>query len=129
VYVPTRHAGTDYSNLAIDILAMVEYTVSIIILSSISLRPLLRKLYKVATVSHSTPFSPGTNPYDSEMTHKRGMSSPHLSKLWRKGPMNDGGIYPTDNVQPAYGSEVELTDIEMGRIYKTEEIRVISTHE
>jgi hypothetical protein len=98
-----------------DILAMTEYTISIIILSSISLRPLLRQIYSVATDSHDrTPYSRSTKAQHSTTEHRR---------------RTRADIYGEDVPLPGYGSEVELTEVAMGRIYKTEEISVKSEHE
>jgi hypothetical protein len=129
MYVSLNHGGKNYSYRPIDVLAMAEYCLSIIILSSISLRPLLRRLWSVTTESRSTPVTPSTRAPGTNMVHHFCTNSSQLSKSWRKGSDHTDGVYPESGVQPGYGSEVELTDIEMGRINKTQKVRVTSTHE
>lgn len=114
---------------------MTEYTISIMILSCISLRPLLRKIYRVATdsgqgSSRTKPFSHSTKGFPRSTTDRKcEISSTQHSTGWRKG-RSKGKVYGESGVEVnGYGSEVELTELEMGRIYKTEDISVTSVRE
>lgn len=109
---------------------MIEYTTPIIILSALTLRPLLRKIYRVVTDSSpgSNPFSRSTKTYgNASGQHGIVSSSSTAVTPWRKGRGKGGAVYAEGSLSgAAYGSEVELTELEMGRIYKTEEISVTS---
>ncbi|KAH7406731.1 hypothetical protein DE146DRAFT_648244, partial [Phaeosphaeria sp. MPI-PUGE-AT-0046c] len=111
------------NNIAIYILATTEFTVSIMIPSLISLRPLLRKIHKWTSSGHSdSPFSRGNHTGVTSGKRKPGNSS--VPKL--KG---SHAIYSKGNARNLYGSEVELTEHEPTKIYKTEEISVTSTRD
>lgn len=104
---------------------MTEYSVAIMILSLISLRPLLRKLYRVATNSQeASPFSRSKDKTKINTRSRAGLSiGPNK---WKGSRLHDEKSMHERNL---YGSEVELTDLEPGQIYKTEEISVESTKE
>lgn len=99
-----------------DILATTEFTVSIMIPSLISLRPLLRKVHKWTSSDYTeSPFSPPVT------IGQRKPGTSNTQKL--KG---SHAIYSRGHTQNMYGSEVELTEHEPIKIYKTEEISVTS---
>ena len=109
----------------IDILAMTEYSVAIIILSLISLRPLLRKFYRVATSSqNNSPFSHSN--LNSKMDKQRQSGAPPIGSGW-KGPRTI--YFENPPIRDMYGSEVELTELDTGKIYKTEDISITSARE
>ncbi|EMD58254.1 hypothetical protein COCSADRAFT_42022 [Bipolaris sorokiniana ND90Pr] len=121
------------NNLPMYILAMTEYTISIMIISCLSLRPLLRKIHRIATdsgqgSSRTPPFSRSTKVfYRSNAEHHCGVTSAQLSSTWRKGRPK-GPVYIEGAItENGYGSEVELTELETDRIYKAGE--VIATSE
>lgn len=102
---------------SVDILATTEFTVSIMIPSLISLRPLLRKVHKWTSSDYTeSPFSPGGT------IGRRQTGTSNTPKL--KG---SHAVYSRGHTQNIYGSEVELTEHEPIKIYKTEEISVTST--
>jgi hypothetical protein len=95
---------------------MTEYTVSIMILSLISLRPLLRKLYRV----ESSPFSRSNGAIKTGGQTKTSATTPKTSK-WKVSR----AVYEEKlSSRNKYGSEVELTEIEEGKLYKTREIKI-----
>lgn len=104
---------------------MTEYSVAIMIVSLISLRPLLRKIYRVATGSQdNSPFSRSGDKSRTAKSRKSGV--PGTASRWK-------GSRAVYSEQPRgrnmYGSEVELTEVGPGKIYKTEEISVTSAQE
>lgn len=104
------------NNIAIYILATTEFTVSIMIPSLISLRPLLRKVHKWTSSDYTeSPFSPPVT------IGQRKNGTTNTQKM--KG---SHAIYSRGHTQNMYGSEVELTEHEPIKIYKTEEISVTS---
>jgi hypothetical protein len=106
-----------------DILATTEFTVSIMIPSLISLRPLLRKIHKWTSSGHpDSPFSRGN--HTGVTIGKRKIGNSSTPKL--KGSHL---IYSKGYVRNIYGSEVELTEQEPSKVYKTEEISVTSTRD
>lgn len=107
----------------VDILATAEFTVSIIILSLISLRPLLRKIHRwTSNASSNSPFSRGNQ--TGVTSGKR--QKPHTNTRQKGSHV----IYAKGgNGRNIYGSEVELTEHEPGTIYKTEEISVTSARD
>lgn len=106
-----------------DILATTEFTVSIMIPSLISLRPLLRKIHGWTTSGYPESLSRGNHTGETSAKRKTGGSS-NTPKL--KG---SHAIYSRGHGQNIYGSEVELTEHEPSKIYKTEEISVTSTRD
>jgi hypothetical protein len=122
-YVLTLYNITveDSSNLTSDILAMTEYTVSIIILSTISLRPLLRKVYRVTTNSLNSISFFGTKVESSTISDDR--------RKTIGSAYTNGGVYIEGGAPSRCDSEAELTELEGGRIYKREEIIVTSARE
>ncbi|KAH8690413.1 hypothetical protein GQ44DRAFT_636759, partial [Phaeosphaeriaceae sp. PMI808] len=109
------------NNIAIYILAMTEFTVSIMILSLVSLRPLLRKVYRAATgSSDNSPFSRSN---DTKSGKNRKSLVPPSGSRWKGSRAIHSEKPPARNI---YGSEVELTELEAGKIYKTEEISISS---
>jgi hypothetical protein len=108
-----------------DILATTEFTVSIMIPSLISLRPLLRKIHKWTT-SDRSDYSPFTRGNHTGVTSgkRRTENSTSIPKL--KG---SHAMYSKTEGRNMYGSEVELTEQELSKIYKTEEISVTSTRD
>ncbi|KAH3986446.1 hypothetical protein HBI25_027500 [Parastagonospora nodorum] len=110
------------NNIAIYILATTEFTVSIMIPSLISLRPLLRKIHTWTSSGHSDlPFSNGNLTGVTIGRRRTG----HTSTLLK----GSHAIYSNTHVPNIYGSEVELTEHEPSKIYKTEEISVTSTRD
>jgi hypothetical protein len=106
-----------------DILATTEFTVSIMIPSLISLRPLLRKIHKWTSSGHSdSPFPCGN--HTGVTSGKRKTCNSSTPKL-----KSSHAIYSKGQVRNIYGSEVELTEQEPSKIYKTEEISVTSTRD
>jgi hypothetical protein len=106
-----------------DILATTEFTVSIMIPSLISLRPLLRKIHKWTSSGDSdSPFSHGNNTGVTSGKRKPGNGS-------TPKPKGSHAIYSKEDERNIYGSEVELTEQESSKIYKTEEISVTSTRD
>ena len=104
---------------------MTEYSVAIIILSLISLRPLLRKFYRVAISSqNNSPFSHSN--LNSKMDKQRKSSAPPIGSGW-KGPRTI--YFENPPIRDIYGSEVELTELDTGKIYKTEDISITSARE
>jgi hypothetical protein len=89
--------------------------------SLISLRPLLRKIHKWTSSGHSeSPFSRGNHTGVTSGKRKTGNSSTLKLK-------SSHAIYSKGHGRNIYGSEVELTEQEPSKIYKTEEISVTST--
>lgn len=106
-----------------DILATTEFTVSIMIPSLISLRPLLRKVHKWSSSGYPEPRVSGGN-HTGVTSGKRKTGNSNTQKL--KG---SHAVYSGKHVENIYGSEVELTEQGPIKIYKTEEISVTSTRE
>src|SRR5690242_20385130 len=91
-----------------DILATAEFTIPIIILAMVSLRPLLLKIYSIAASSnHGSPFSRSK---DKTPRVRPSKTDYHSGTFWKKRPGNLGNMS---------GSEVELTLQEPGKIYRT----------
>lgn len=91
--------------------------------SLISLRPLLRKIHHWTSSGHSdSPFSPGNHTGVTSGKRKTGNTSTPKLK-------SSHTIYSKGHVRNIYGSEVELTEQDSSKIYKTEEISVTSTRE
>jgi len=98
------------------------FTISIMIPSLISLRPLLRKIHKWTSTDEShTSFSHGNLTGVTSGKRKTGHGS-----ILLKG---SHAVYSNPHVRNIYGSEVELTEHEPSKIYKTEEISVTSTRD
>ncbi|EUC39822.1 hypothetical protein COCMIDRAFT_31108 [Bipolaris oryzae ATCC 44560] len=121
------------NNLPMYILAMAEYTISIMIISCLSLRPLLRKIHRIATdsgqgSSRTPPFSRSAKFFHrSNAEHHGGITSGQLSSTWRKSRPK-GPVYIEGAIaENGYGSQVELTELQTERIYKAGE--VIATSE
>jgi hypothetical protein len=104
-----------------DVLATTEFAVSIMIPSLISLRPLLRKVHEWTRSANSdySRFSCGN--YSGVTSGKRGTDDSSIPTL--KG---SNAKYFKANGRNHHGSEVELTQQELTRIYKTEEVTVTS---
>ncbi|EUC29016.1 hypothetical protein COCCADRAFT_29846 [Bipolaris zeicola 26-R-13] len=116
------------NNLPMYVLAMAEYTISIMIISCLSLRPLLRKIHRIATdsgqgSSRTPPFSRSTKGFHrSNAKQHCDVNSAQISSNWRKGRPK-GPVYMEGAIaENGYGSEVELTELKTERIYKAGEI-------
>ncbi|USP79205.1 hypothetical protein yc1106_06479 [Curvularia clavata] len=102
------------NDISIYVLATAEFTIPIIILSMVSLRPLLSRIYSIASNSqHNSPFSASKD----KTTRARASKADFSTGIWKKRPANLGEMSD---------SEVELTMQEPGKTHRVEEISITS---
>ncbi|PVI07948.1 hypothetical protein DM02DRAFT_237013 [Periconia macrospinosa] len=117
------------NDIMIYILATAEFTIAIMILSLISLRPLLRRIgHVMSSLSNSASqfLECANNPSNKVSGGRRPGKNPKSSVL-STSIMNsrDPYLYPNQTLSPnAFGSEIELTEQDLGKIYKTEEATI-----
>lgn len=97
-----------------DVLATAEFTIPIIILSMVSLRPLMSRMYSIASNSQrNSPLSASKD----KTTRARASKADFSAGIWKKRPANLGEMSD---------SEVELTLQDPGKIHRVEEISIKS---
>ncbi|CAI6338664.1 unnamed protein product [Periconia digitata] len=114
------------NDIMIYILATAEFTIAIMILSLISLRPLLRRIGRAATAFTSpTPSRSRSNKASRSIAATFG-SRPEKTRSFSlsKTPILNRDPYPTNRQSSSKGSDINLTEQDPGKIYKTEEVIV-----